>query len=74
MQVDDIAGNEVSPAKQVRGDSGKEPKTLHFLSHWLHSHAFKCWSPEAQTHVESFHISHLSKPNSLRKFVSMNTN
>ncbi len=26
-QVDDIAGNEVSPTKQARGDSGKEPKT-----------------------------------------------
>ncbi len=25
-QVDDIAGNEVSPTKQARGDSGKEPK------------------------------------------------
>ncbi len=25
-QVDDIAVNEVSPTKQVRGDSGKEPK------------------------------------------------
>ncbi len=28
-QVDDIAGNEVSPTKQARGDSGKEPKL-----HW----------------------------------------
>ncbi len=25
-QVDDIAGNDVSPTKQARGDSGKEPK------------------------------------------------
>ncbi len=25
-QVDDISGNEVSPTKQARGDSGKEPK------------------------------------------------
>ncbi len=25
-QVDDIAGNEDSPTKQARGDSGKEPK------------------------------------------------
>ncbi len=25
-QVGDIAGNEVSPTKQARGDSGKEPK------------------------------------------------
>ncbi len=25
-QVDDIAGNEVSPTKQARGESGKEPK------------------------------------------------
>ncbi len=25
-QVNDIAGNEVSPTKQARGDSGKEPK------------------------------------------------
>ncbi len=25
-QVDDITGNEVSPTKQARGDSGKEPK------------------------------------------------
>ncbi len=25
-QVDDIAGNEDSPIKQARGDSGKEPK------------------------------------------------
>ncbi len=25
-QVDDIAGNEVSPTKQARGDSDKEPK------------------------------------------------
>ncbi len=28
-QVDDIAGNEVSPTKQARGDSGTEPKL-----HW----------------------------------------
>ncbi len=28
-QVDDIAGNEVSPTKQARGNSGKEPKL-----HW----------------------------------------
>ncbi len=27
-QVDDIAGNEVSPTKQARGDSGKEPKLI----------------------------------------------
>ncbi len=25
-QVGDIAGNEVSPTKQARGDNGKEPK------------------------------------------------
>ncbi len=25
-QVDNVAGNEVSPTKQARGDSGKEPK------------------------------------------------
>ncbi len=27
-QVDDIAGNEVSPTKQARGDSGKEPNSI----------------------------------------------
>ncbi len=27
-QVDDIAGNEVSPNKQARGDSGKEPNSI----------------------------------------------
>ncbi len=37
-QVDDIAGNEVSPTKQARGDSGKEPKL-----HWWQNGEKKPW-------------------------------
>ncbi len=57
-QVDDIAGNEVSPTKQARGDSGKEPKL-----HWWQNGEKKPWekpgsvgggiSPLARRHSSS---------------------
>ncbi len=42
-QVGDIAGNEVSPTKQARGDNGKEPK----LHRWQNGEN-NLWRKQAQ--------------------------
>ncbi len=51
-QVDDIAGNEVPPTKQTRGDSGKEPKLYKWQNRERNQAQYGGQFPSGQTNQQ----------------------